>query len=126
LEKGQGVCKGIAYRLLPENESTDWPIIWHREMNTGVYNAIWADLNLGTGERVKALTFVVDRTHTQYSGELPTPLMAEIIMGATGTYGRCRDYLASTVEEMEKLGIVDAYLNKLLLAVDEQKESGTD
>ena len=126
LEKGQGVCKGIAYRLFPENEPTDWPIIWHREMNTGVYNAIWADLNLGTGERVKALTFVVDQTHTQYAGALPIPLMAKIILGATGTYGRCRDYLASTVEEMEKLGIVDAYLNKLLLAVDGQKKSGTD
>jgi cation transport protein ChaC len=126
LEKGQGVCKGIAYQLLPENEPTDWPSIWHREMNTGIYNAIWVDLNLHTGERVKALTFVVDPTHAQYAGEMPVPLMAEIIVGATGKYGRCRDYLASTVEEMAKLGIVDAFLNELLLAVDEQKEHGTD
>ena len=126
LEKGQGLCKGLAYRLLPENEPTDWPIIWHREMNTGVYNAIWADLNLHTGERVKALTFVVDPTHTQYAGEMRIPLMAEIIMGATGKYGHCRDYLASTVEEMARLGIVDSYLNELLLAVDEQKGHGAD
>lgn len=126
LEKGRGMCKGLAYRLLPKNETTDWPIIWHREMNTGVYNAIWADLDLHTGEKVKALTFVVDPTHTQYAGEMQISLMAEIIIGASGTYGRCRDYLASTIEEMEKLGIVDAYLNELLLAVNEQKENGTD
>jgi cation transport protein ChaC len=125
LEKGQWLCKGIAYQLLPENEPTDWPVIWRREMNTGVYNAIWANLNLHTGERVKALTFIVDPTHTQYAGEISIPLMAEIIVGATGKYGHCRDYLASTVEKMAKLGVVDAYLNELLLAVDEQKKHGT-
>jgi cation transport protein ChaC len=126
LEKGRGTCKGLAYRLLPDNEVVDWPTIWNREMNTGVYNAIWADLNLHTGERVKALTFVVDSTHTQYAGQMSIPLMAEIIVDATGSYGRCRDYLASTVKGMAKLGIFDVFLDELLLAVDKQKEHGTD
>ena len=98
LEKGQGHCKGFAHRLLPDNEAVDWPKIWNREMNTGIYNAIWAELNLHNGERVEALTFVVDPTHTHYAGEMSIPLMAEIILGATGNYGRCKDYLAYTVE----------------------------
>jgi cation transport protein ChaC len=111
---------------LPENEDAEWPVIWNREMNTGVYNAIWADLTLQSGEVVKALTFVVDPTHSQYAGGMPIPVMSEVIAGATGEYGRCRDYLASTVEEMAKLGVVDEYLNSLLTAVDAQMESNAD
>ena len=126
LEKGQGNCKGLAYRLLPDNEVVDWPTIWNREMNTGIYNAIWADLNLHNGERVEALTFVVDPTHPQYAGEIQIPLMAEIIVGATGNYGRCLDYLVSTVEGMAKLGVIDAYLDELLFAVNKQKQHSTD
>ncbi len=126
LEKGQGTCKGLAYRLLPDNESVDWPTIWNREMNTGVYNAIWAELILHTGERVEALTFVVDPSHTQYAGEMPIALMAEIILGATGTYGRCLDYLAYTIEGMAKLGVVDPHLDELLSVVNKQKENSTD
>ena len=95
-------------------------------MNTGVYNAIWADLTLQSGEVVKALTFIVDPTHIQYAGRMPIPVMSEVIAGATGEYGRCRDYLASTVEEMAKLGVADEYLNSLLTAVDAQMESNAD
>ena len=126
LEKGDGACRGLAYRLLPENEDAEWPVIWNREMNTGVYNAIWADLTLQSGEVVKALTFVVDPTHIQYAGRMPIPVMSEVIAGAAGEYGRCRDYLASTVEGMAKLGVVDEYLNSLLTAVDAQMKSNAD
>ncbi len=122
LEQGESDCKGLVYRLLPDNEEEDWSRLWKREMVSGIYKAVWADLTLECGEKVSAVTFVVDPTHPQYAGGMPLPMMSEIIAGAAGQYGKCRDYLASTVEEMAKLGVVDEYLNELLAAVDARCE----
>ena len=126
LEKGESECKGLVYRLLPEHEEMDWQKLWDREMVSGIYQAVWMDLTLISGEVVSALTFVVDPTHIQYAGGLTIPVMSEIIAGASGRYGRCRDYLASTVEEMAKIGVVDPDLDALLMAVDAHIEQVTD
>ena len=118
LEKAEAECKGLVYQLLPDNEDLDWQKIWDREMVTGIYQAVWTDITLLSGEVVSALTFVVDPTHRQYAGGMDIRIMSEVIAGAAGRYGRCRDYLASTVEEMTKIGVIDTHLSELLLAVD--------
>jgi len=121
LEKGEGECRGIVYRLLPENEDTDWQALWCREMTSGVYKAVWADLETENAGTVRALTFVVDPGHSQYAGELPLDTMSAIMAGACGRYGTCRDYLAGTVEGMEKIGVSDPYLSKLLGLIDRRE-----
>ena len=121
LEKGEEGCRGIAYRLLPENENADWQALWEREMTSGVYRAVWADLETENEGTVRALTFVVDPDHPQYAGELPLDTMSEIMAGACGQYGTCRDYLAGTVEGMEKIGVSDLYLSELLSLVDRRE-----
>lgn len=118
IEQSTTSCKGVAYQLLAENEEEDWLALWDREMVSGIYQAVWAELKLETGEDVKALTFVVDNTHPQYAGGMSVPEMAKIIAGAEGKYGRCSDYLASTVEEMAKIDVADDYLDGLLAAVN--------
>ena len=118
LEKGEGDCKGIVYQLRPENEEKDWEALWYREMNSGIYKTCWADLETENFGRVKALVFVVNPEHRQYAGQLPVDVMAEIMAGACGRYGRCRDYLANTIDEMKKLGVIDLHLSNLLKAVD--------
>lgn len=120
IEKGETHCKGLAYRLRAENEEDDWRKLWDREMVSGIYQAIWADMTLENGEVIKALTFVVDTSHRQYAGGMSVPQMSEIIAGAEGKYGLCSDYLRSTVEELKKIGVVDDYLDQLLGAVDER------
>ncbi len=117
IEPARASCKGIAYRLLAANEPADWLALWDREMISGIYQALWADLRLESGDTVKALTFVVDKSHPQYAGGMSISEMAEIIAGAAGKYGKCSDYLASTVEEMAKINVVEPYLDQLLTAV---------
>ncbi len=118
IEQSELSCKGIVYRLLAKNEEADWQALWDREMVSGIYQAVWADVQLETGKHVKALTFVVDKAHPQYAGGMAIPHMAEIIAGAEGKYGLCRDYLASTVEEMAKINVFDDYLTMLLEEVN--------
>lgn len=122
LERGAGDCKGVVYRLLAKNEEKDWEQLWYREMNSGVYQTLWTDVETENHGVIKALTFVADTNHPQHVGPLPIDVMAEIMAGACGRYGRCRDYLAGTVDEMAKLGVVDLHLNELLEKVDSHEQ----
>lgn len=118
IEKGNGCSKGLVYRLLPQNEEQEWQQLWDREMVSGIYNAIWANVALDNGEQVRALTFVVDPSHRQYAGGMSIEEMSEIIVGARGKYGLCSDYLRSTVEELRKLDVKEEHLDALWAAVE--------
>ena len=119
LEDGGGSSVGIAYRLDPAAEQKALDAAWDREMTTGIYEARWVSAETADGP-VAAITFVIDRDHQQYAGSKPIDEMAEIMAGARGTKGRCRDYLGKVVEELRKLDAPDAALVDLLARVDAQ------
>ncbi len=126
LEDCMGLCRGIAYRLVEEDIESAWERLWEREMGSGVYRASWVSVETEEHGRVPALTFIVNRDHPHYAGPMPAEQMAEIMAGACGSYGPCRDYLAGTVEEMRKLNVFDKDLEALLAKVDalETKKQG--
>jgi len=117
LEKTDGECQGIAYRLLPETLEQDMDALWFREMTTGIYRPTWLEAKTPQGQAIRVLTFVVDPNHRQYAGALPLETMATIIAGAEGRYGKNVDYLANTIEEMAKLDVHDPELDQLLALV---------
>ena len=108
----------MAFRLREEAVEDAWVKLWLREMTSGIYRPSWVSIETDTHGRVPALTFVANRKHPHYVGPLPAERMAEIMACACGKYGRCRDYLAATIDEMRKLGAVDPLLDRLLAAVD--------
>ena len=67
---------------------------------------------------VEAYTFVADRQHRHYAGDLGTERAAEIIMDAAGCAGLNRDYLINTVRHLEKDGFVDPSLHVLRLEIE--------
>lgn len=117
LVPGGGECLGIAYTLNPNTLADDLEALFEREMNTGVYCPTWVEVAAG-GQRLDALAFVVNATHSQYCGRLEVSEMADLIADARGSFGSCRDYLASMVMELKRIGGTDRELEELLKHVD--------
>jgi cation transport protein ChaC len=69
---------------------------------------------------VSAYTFVANRRHAQYAGELGIERSAQLIMNARGVAGLNRDYLSNTVHRLEQEGFSDPQLRALLRCVEEQ------
>lgn len=124
LEDCAGACRGLAFRVCEDDVEPAWERLWEREMGSGVYRPVWVAVDTEHHERVVALTFVVNRDHPHYAGPMPTDQMAEIMAGAKGSYGPCRDYLAGTIDEMRKLNVSDPDLESLLEKVDAREREG--
>ena len=117
LVPGGGVCRGIAYALNSMTLAEDLEALFEREMNTGIYCPTWVEVEAGE-QQYDALAFVVDASHSQYCGRLELNEMADLVAGASGSFGSCRDYLASMVSELERIGGAEAELKELLEQVD--------
>ncbi len=120
LEDCAGGCRGLVFRLVEDDVEAAWERLWEREMGSGVYKAMWLPVETEDHGRVVALTFVVNRDHPHYAGPLPRQRMAAVMADACGQYGRCRDYLAGTIDEMQKIGVSDPELEALLAEIDQR------
>jgi len=114
LDRG-GACRGIAYRI----ERTAWTetvaYLREREQVTQVYRESWRAVTLAgePGRRVRALVYVVDRSHPQYAGRLDIDQQLHLVRQGHGHSGANRDYVLATVSEIEAQGFRDADLHLL-------------
>lgn len=104
LDRG-GCCTGVAYRVAEADAEAVRAYLWEREMFTHTYQARQVPVVLDDAVRVTALTFVVDRGHSQYAGRLPLAEVARLITQGHGSRGPCRDYLLNTVRHLNDLGL---------------------
>jgi glutathione-specific gamma-glutamylcyclotransferase len=114
LDRG-GTCRGIAYLVAAANRSATIDYLREREQITKVYReavrSVWL---LGEPERqVEALCYVVDRGHPQYAGRMSLEEQLHHVRQGHGRSGANRDYVISTVKELEALGFRDAGLHLL-------------
>ena len=116
----EGICIGIAYRILPDTKNKDLGYLWDREMTSGVYLPKWVAVECDEGSHLSALTWVVNKNHVRYAGPRSVREMAKIIAGSKGKYGTCREYLANTIQEMAKLGQYDPTLEKVLAVIENE------
>ena len=117
LDRG-GCCRGIAFRIPPEQAESELEIVWRREMITRAYRPAWLTAATPQGP-VKAIGFVINRRHERYTGALPEEAVAATIAGAAGFLGPCCDYLFNTVDHLAELGMPDAGLARLARRVRE-------
>ncbi len=114
----RGSCRGIAYRV----EDAAWPAarayLHQREMITYAYRPHRLPATLADGRRVLCHTFVADPLHRQYAGHLALAERLRLLRQGVGPRGSARDYLASTVEHLDALGIRDGHMHDLLDWVD--------
>ncbi|MER8382468.1 gamma-glutamylcyclotransferase [Mesorhizobium sp. M0142] len=117
LDRG-GSCIGLAFRVPGELRNEVITYLRERELVTNVYLERVLSVRLDKretdgGETVEAIAYVVDRSHEQYAGALDAAEAAAVVRGAVGQSGRNEDYVLSTLEHLEALGISDRWLEEV-------------
>lgn len=114
LDRG-GACRGIAYRVAAEKRGATIAYLREREQVTSVYLEVFRRVTLERpgGPAVRAVTYVVDRGHTQYAGRLSLDQQLHIVRQGHGQSGANPDYVKNTVQSIEDQGFRDAGLHWL-------------
>ena len=118
LDRG-GACEGIAYRVAGPDVAQTVSYLRAREQVNGVYRETHVPVALIEGPRreVQALTYIVERAHPSYAGQLPLALQARLIRAGSGLSGNNLDYLISTLRHLDELGIRERELERLLAVI---------
>lgn len=103
-------CDGVAFEVAAEYADATLATLRTRELISYAYLEDWLNLDLATGETVRALTYIINRDHGQYGGALTLEAQAQIIAKSHGLRGPNCDYLYATTDHLAKLGIADADL----------------
>jgi len=113
LDRG-GSCHGVAFRVRPDNREMVTAYLRERELVTNVYLETTRKVRLDDGRAVRALTYVVDRTHEQYAGALSIEDARRQVTGAVGQSGPNEDYVINTVDHLKTLRIRDHHLEAIV------------
>lgn len=118
LERGEGRCHGLAFRIAADAVPTESAILWRREMLRGGYTPEVVPMLTPQGP-IQALAFVSNPSHSSYVGELPFAETAAIIASGKGILGTNRDYLVQLATQLAALEIEDPYVSQLRAAITE-------
>jgi cation transport protein ChaC len=111
LDRG-GSCRGVVFRISRANADEETELIWRREMISGSYTPKWLEVRTPAGP-VQAVTFVVNRHHERYAGDVPEGDAVDMLATARGPLGCCSEYLYNTAAHLEAMGIADRNLKRL-------------
>ena len=110
-----GACRGIAYRVAARQRAEVIAYLRGREQVTSVYRETLRSVTLLSEpeRRVSALVYMIDRGHVQYAGRLDLAQQLHLVRQGHGQSGQNRDYVLSTVQALESLGLYDRDLRLL-------------
>ena len=117
LDRG-GSCRGMAFSVAPENWDEVIEYLRERELVTNVYLERQVPLLLADGRAVKAVTYVVDRSHRQYAGALDALDAARVVDKAEGRSGPNDAYVFNTLAHLKEMGIRDHWLEQVVGEVE--------
>ena len=114
LDRG-GMCRGIAFRVAAAARDTTIDYLRAREQVTSVYVETVRQIELEehARRRVRALCYIVDRSHVQYAGRLTLAESLHHVRQGHGKSGANRDYVIETVRALETLGYRESELHLL-------------
>ena len=114
-----GACRGVVYRLRPENAEAELDRLWAREMPTGVYDPRLLRCHTAHGP-VQALAFTLSRRSEACLPRLPDPEVTHILRHARGRYGTTLQYLAETAQALRERGVHDREIERLMALAQQQ------
>jgi glutathione-specific gamma-glutamylcyclotransferase len=114
LDRG-GMCRGIAYRVAAASRADTLQYLRSREQVTSVYVETVRQIQLAdhAARRVRAVCYIVDRSHVQYAGRLNLAKSLHHVRQGHGRSGANRDYVLETVRALEALGYRESDLHLL-------------
>jgi glutathione-specific gamma-glutamylcyclotransferase len=114
LDRG-GMCRGVAYRVAAAQRAETVDYLRSREQVTSVYLETMRQIELedAVKRRVRALCYIVDRSHVQYAGRLTHAESLHHVRQGHGRSGPNRDYVLETVRALEALGYRETDLHVL-------------
>jgi cation transport protein ChaC len=114
LDRG-GMCRGIAFRVAAAARGTTIDYLRAREQVTSVYVETVRQIELEehARRRVRALCYIVDRSHVQYAGRMTLAESLHHVRQGHGKSGANRDYVIETVRALETLGYRESELHLL-------------
>ncbi len=112
LDRG-GSCRGIVFRVTAEHRDETIAYLRAREQVTSVYKEAYLNAQLDDGRSVTALSFIVDRNHPQYAGELAREDVARFVAQGQGVSGANPDVVRATQAHLAEFGIADPVLDWL-------------
>jgi cation transport protein ChaC len=120
LDRG-GQCLGVAYALPEAGLADELHKLIRREQSTVPTPFPWRWIDVGTTDGpLRALTFAMNRKSARYWAGLSDAETADILAVACGFRGSMAEYLFSTVDMLQKLGIHDRNLWRLQELVAER------
>lgn len=116
LDRG-GACRGVLFEVAAEHAEATVDALRAREQVTNVYLERTVQVVRDDRSTVEALTYVVDRKHRQYAGRLSHGETLNVVRGAVGRSGPNEDYVISTSDHLEEVGITDPMLSAISKAL---------
>jgi glutathione-specific gamma-glutamylcyclotransferase len=125
LDRG-GMCRGVAYLVAAANRAETIAYLREREQVTSVYLETMRQIELedAARRRVRALCYIVDRSHVQYAGRLTVDESLHLIRQGRGSSGANPDYVVETVRALEALGYREGELHRLAAHLKATHEPG--
>lgn len=112
LDRG-GACRGVVFTIEDRLREEVVAYLRAREQVTMVYKEAVVIAHRADGQTVEALTYVADRGHEQYAGQLSMDDTLRTVRGAVGQSGRNEDYVISTADHLLEVGVDDKRLHTL-------------
>lgn len=113
-----GSVRGVAYRVAAARWPDTYAYLREREQPTETYVESSATVRLADGGEASVLTFLSDRSHSQWAGNLTPEQQAQLIAGNSGLSGRNIDYLRDLVQHLRAEGVRDHGMESLLARVE--------
>lgn len=113
LKRG-GSCKGIAFRVAPDQAEATIAYLRAREQVTAVYLETRLRVTLEDKRTINAVCYIADRNHEQYAGTLERNELARLVQQGVGVSGANPEYVRNTQNHLRELGIRDATLEWLI------------
>lgn len=115
LDRGS-TCVGVAFRIAAGEAAAVRHYVRTRELVTGVYREVSVPVTLLEKDRdeVTAMTFIAERQHPAFAGDLALSRQARIVRKAKGLTGFNLDYVLNTACHMATLGIRERRIERLV------------